>query len=873
MARRFSQPGLFVSEEVRIGALSRIRSVAFLGLLLLGLLSAGFLQALPAPVRFLLAFSVVSWIPGSIVARRFLRCGGGGPLEKTVFWVMGGLATVSLLTWLAEVVGLSFSAYSVVVQWVLATLFGVAVVLDARGRPVPSAPPREGTVPVARLRRPLQRALVAIAAALALLALTQPPRFDYHQDSFDHIGYIRHIASENKLTPAGVLAAPVDSGGGTKDDPRKGTLHPIVALAARVSAVDPMDAWRAVPAVFFPLAFLSFLWFCTVFLPRQPLVWGCVFTFLLFQGGAGLLHGLEFANGQGVWLVYYWTLVPLSLRAVAGGGRRDLWAAMVLFMGGAFMHIGVVTHVSVLLATLLLFHRWLHLEFRALARLCAWAGVVAAVVLAWKLATSVGHANEIHLHRQGVLYVTQRWFIASPIEVLRQNGLVFFGGMVMLPFLLFAARRHPGVRLQLAFAVIPSVVCFFPPLVALLYDHVTYMLFRVILNIPAFAAVVTAIYLLVVWSRRRGVAVRIATAVVLLLWFELFFVPGVAAVGRSFEARSAERDREAPLERHRDVIEYLRNRPPGVVVVSDPATSYLLSAATEHRFVAVLEQHANPNDPYAFDRLAAVRDVLSPYVYLSEAVEACERFDVDVVVINGRLRDDSPGFLSAWSPSLYEAARARMRELETRFVPGYESEEVTVLFYNRGDVPHDDWIPEDSPLLVGPRNLPHCTVRAPGDAFYITEFGISPERALPGETVEVTVGYEVPEPVPAGLPYVIHIRFDHHSIALARDGSFFDKQVRRFRERRGGYLLRYRLDHRPFNGIYPVSQWPTAVLFYEKIPVKLPPALKPGTYAVELNIEKQSLLPNFVLRDFFYNRDHYSGAECLTIDIKKQLVR
>ena len=157
--------------------------------------------------------------------------------------------------------------------------------------------------------------------------------------------------------------------------------------------------------------------------------------------------------------------------------------------------------------------------------------------------------------------------------------------------------------------------------------------------------------------------------------------------------------------------------------------------------------------------------------------------------------------------------------------------------------------------------------------FYISQVGVEPERVLPGETVLVTLGYEMPDGVPYGLPYVVHVRFDHHSITFEGEGYPFDKQLRRYRERRGGYLLRYRVDHHPFGGFFPVDQWPVGVLIYDTFPVRLPRTLKPGTYTVEINIERETRFPNFTLRDFIYNRDHYSGVECLTIDVTRQLVR
>jgi hypothetical protein len=81
------------------------------------------------------------------------------------------------------------------------------------------------------------------------------------------------------------------------------------------------------------------------------------------------------------------------------------------------------------------------------------------------------------------------------------------------------------------------------------------------------------------------------------------------------------------------------------------------------------------------------------------------------------------------------------------------------------------------------------------------------------------------------------------------------------------------VNHRPFDGAFQIDLRPVGVLFYESFPVRLPPALEPGTYTIEFAIEQETRLPNFALRDFFYNRDRYSGTPCLQIEVTRQLVR
>ena len=113
----------------------------------------------------------------------------------------------------------------------------------------------------------------------------------------------------------------------------------------------------------------------------------------------------------------------------------------------------------------------------------------------------------------------------------------------------------------------------------------------------------------------------------------------------------------------------------------------------------------------------------------------------------------------------------------------------------------------------------------------------------------------------------------HRLVAEALGTPAGEKLVRRWRERRGGYLLRHRVDHRPFGGTYPLDLWPVGVRFFETFDVTLPQSLEQGLYTIEFSIERDALIPNFTARDLFYNRDQYSGLPCLALEVTRQLVR
>jgi len=824
---------------------------------------------LPPLVRFLIAASVVSWIPGATLSRLWLRGVAAGPLEKTVLSFAAGLAAVSLLSWLATLFGLSFDAYAVVIQWLLAAFFTVAAVLAAKTN---TSPDNESIVSGEQpLGPPVQRTLVIAAAALAVVCAFDPAQIEYRGDAMDHIGYIRNVQAENSLDPGGVLA--LSGEGVVRSDPRKGTIHAVVALVSRISAVDPAGAWHWLPVLWLPLALLAFSWFCAAFVPRGYLILFCAALFVMFQGGMGFLYGREITNGQNITLVFYWTIVPLCFRYFSTGARNLLAVLVVVCAGGALIHIGLAAHVAVLLGTVLVFHRWLGWNARRVLRLCVYIAAAVVVIGLWKWVHSVGAGNWIHVHPQGLLYVSGRLFVASPFEILRQYGLVFLGGLVIIPFLLLSVRGWRYARLHVSFAAIPYLICFCPRLAPVFFDRAAYMAFRSILNVPVFAAVVAGVYVLTVWARRKGWAARVATAGILLVWSALFLAPSLDAFARSAAAWQADSNHPDLFERYDDLIRFLRTRPAESVVLSDPITSYLISAATGQRVVAVPGQHGNPNDLHAFERLSDVRNVLSTHVHHSQTAEACERYGVDYVVVNGRQDPHERDYLADWNPASFYPTVLKLTAMKSHFRPVFEKDDIVVLHYYPGETPSDRWIPQRMPVDFGFEEMTRCRVEAPDDEFQIVQVDVLPREVLPGETVTMRIGYEKQDVSAYGLPLVVFIRFDHESIASSQKEYLGEKQVRRARERRGGYLLRFRADHRPFGGSIAPDRWPIGVTFYETFPVKLPAALEPGTYTIQFCIARDTLLPNYTLRDFFYNRDHYSGTDCLTLSVSRQVVR
>jgi hypothetical protein len=309
------------------------------------------------------------------------------------------------------------------------------------------------------------------------------------------------------------------------------------------------------------------------------------------------------------------------------------------------------------------------------------------------------------------------------------------------------------------------------------------------------------------------------------------------------------------------------------VILSDPKTSYELSAISGHRFVAVHGQHGNPYDAHALDRFEAVRDVLSPYAVSRAALGACDRYAVDFVVVNAGRRSSAAEFLSLWDSANYDSVVGKLGAIAGRFRDVYRGPSFVVFLYDPVGVGGTAWGAPATPAeFESAEPGVACRAVAPGDAFTVETVAVVPDTVLPGESVRVTLGYTKSDRGRFGLPYSVSVRLDHDRVELGRGVSGW-KFVRRSVERGKGVRLRYTLMHRPFAGLYDVDLWPIGVMFYESFTMTLPNDLAAGSYAVRIAIQRDALLPNFTLSDLLFNRDRLTGESCGRLEVTRQRTR
>ena len=820
-------------------------------------MAAGFGGGLPESLRAAVALIVVLALPALFVHGAIRR---RVPIDNSylgaVVAFLGWLSLVALWSAGFVLAGAPFHVYATATTWLFLILYAAAAV----------APLLRASAELERVR--VSRALAAVIGACLLFAAVIPQRVSVGDDSLDHVGYVRRILSEDSLRPGGVLVIPADApAGASYSDPRKGALHPVMAFTAALSATEPVVVWRWLHVLMFPAAVLALCAFNVAFLTsRAAAIAAAALAVLTFHGNP-FRFATSSAHGECVAAMWGWMLGAMVLSGVRVNTRWPVW--LVLAAGGVLVHIGVAAHVLVLAATLVCVGAAWGIERTERMRVALALAAGVALGGALRAFDLGGSTNAIHAHTQGVLFVTSKWFVVSPMEILRLQGMLFLGGLALIPVLAPVWRHRADARAITAMAAIPFALAFVPWVATPLFARGSYMVFRTLLNVPVYAAIVACAVWLAQGVRRRHRGALLIGIPAALVWLLIFARPATRSLAREVRAQS-----DAPARSGAPVAPALRDAirelPSNAVLLSDPATSYALSAVTSARFVAVEGQHATPRDPFAVDRLRAVRDVLSPYVMPNEAVNACRRFHVAYVIVNPNPPPGASRFMSGWSRPQYPATFARMEAMSQAFALIDTVAGARIYRFETGAPVDWSWSAQDQPVRVGSPSLQPCSVNAPGDEFVIRGLSVSPSNAMPGDTVQVTLGYRRDAPARFQLPLLMHVRFDHETLERAREYPG-EKIVRRLGDGRSGVRTRFRADLLPGHGVYDVDLWPVGFDLCETFPVVVPPGARQGRYDVRVAVAYDTVVPNFHLRDILYNRDHYSGEVCGSLSVVGKL--
>ena len=839
-----------------------------MGLMVGGFVSSGLVELFHPFFRITFVTLLFTLLPGEALrARLFPRAGGAGAAERIPVAFVTGLAFFAAVTLACELAACSFRTYTAVLQVVVFALFGVFFIAGfGRRDESPVSPPAAG-VP--------WRVVLAVAVVLGLFMYLSPPVMGYRSDVYDHLGYLRTIETENTMLPAGVLA-PVEGHEPPGKDPRKGVWHPFLAALGKLSKLDPYYVWSFLPVFLAPIAMLAFTVFARALLPGWRYVTFAVILFLMFRGGNGHEFLQTIAYGQHLAMVFFWILFAMFAGWLRDGGRVTLVAMLVIVFGGALVHIDVIMHVGLMYVALLAFGKPLGLGMRRLVTLGAGLVVVAGLSVGWKLATAYGPANLLHTHPQGLLYfwnVGDPHFVASPVEIIKKNGLLFFAGLCMVPGLLLVKRHRRQALLCLALSGPPLLIAMNPWAAPPVYERVGYLMQRTLLNVPAFVIGALLIGTIVGWGRRGGVSARVVAVVLLFLWAKLFLLGASGWMAHTRNIRIAP-GRVPDDDALAKVVRLIRdNVPRGSVVLSDPVTSYMLSAFADVKVVTVLHQHGSPIDPIGLERLIDANTAMSPYTTQEEALDVIKRYDVDYVLVNGLFDRPVSDFMAEWDPRATAVLDYKFGTLEQEFRPRIRTDRV-ILFEIIGTEPADaTWYPAVPFIRKAPAGTDPCEALDRKKTLQVAGVYIPTSPALPGEQIDITLVYRKNDTVTSLLPVKLHLRFEIAGYFASRRSFPGDKYVRRFRERRAAAFVRWRKDRRPFAGRFPASMWPIGHDICDTFTLRLPTDLGETTYEVQCKLVEESLIPNLAVKDLFFNNDSYAGTPCTELEIRTFVTR
>jgi hypothetical protein len=467
--------------------------------------------------------------------------------------------------------------------------------------------------------------------------------------------------------------------------------------------------------------------------------------------------------------------------------------------------------------------------------------------------------NPIHTAPQGMLA------IAGSVSVMNLGVLWGWLGpwWVLVPLAvpaLWRAGRERVATLYLATTPIAvALLLFFPPLVTLLRPRLGYLLLRTVWMIPL--AAILAWLVLALWDRMRHGPRRVLAAAALAM-VALVSVPGLVAMVDALihapQRIAAERDRSPLL--WADALRWMdRGLPAGSVVLTDPLTAYSIPMFTRHYVTLLLDQHSSPDDPHAIDRILDARDALDPYGSWDTTRAVVRRYGADVIVLNDRFVERP--VLVYWAPAhdWFAAARARLDRAPAAF------ERV----YDRGDFVVYRIRPEGLDTLSTPaRPRPFVAAATPdrvGETRTMGErlpalvgVGLSPDVAVPGDTLRGRLVWHATETMPRGS-YLVSVRFDRSLPGGFEPPRPIGKPVRKVIEKWDRERYRFRSDHLPVGGDYGVDLWRPDEVIADSFVVAIPADAAPGDWRVRVRFIAQAPYPNYRLSDYFFDDDYYAG--------------
>ena len=795
--------GLAALSRVRVMTRGRAIGVAAGSLVVHGALLAGVTSALPGPLRLAAAFAVLVLVPGWAFVALGARPPGGAWLAAG--WAFGlGVAWNAALVLLARAAGLPFLS---LLPWTpLTSVLPWGLVLWRAG-----GPPAAGG-------RGLSRAAVLVVLLAAAFATVHAARFGpplgYLSDTPDHVGTLRRMLQSGELFPADAFFRDAGRAGA---DPRKGLWHAIVALLARLAGLDPLETWRWLSALIMPFFVLNVA--ALGFLCRGPTGAALAAWVLVLTYGGGMGQGPVRQAVYPSRLADHLALAA-AVAVLVDLGRRT-WtsraAAAALGFAAVAAHVFAVIQFALVFPALgfglLLRDRRFGPEVRRLAGTTLLIGVVCLPYLLFRAQQAYAPTNVIHTEPQGLTWLAGSLRVVSIGQLWGWMGLAWVLVPLSWPWLWTRGRGNVAALYLLTSSLAVALTIYDPPAVALLQPRLGYLLMRMVWVVPFAALVAWLLPELAAAVRARGPRWARAGAGALLALALALLGPAVrdaAQVLRDPGLVATAARQEDPRRWQAEFDWMARHLESGCVVLSDPATSYLVPMMTGRYVVTLVDQHSSPNDSLGLTRILDARDALDPYGTWERTREVVRRYGVGAIVLNDRFEEPLP--LDYWAPRhpWFLAARARFDAHPGVFPPLHDTGDLVVYGLRKAALD----------TLSGPATArPFVEAWAPGPTAGAPVSRDSLDRvpalvgltlstcvAAPGDNLTGVARWRAARPAGAGA-WRVAVRFDRGLPAGFAPPAFIGKPARKLLERLRHERYGFRADHLPARGDYGLDLW------------------------------------------------------------------
>lgn len=787
-------------------------------------------------------------------------------------------------------------------------------------------------------RRSLKAAVVLLFFTFVFVFFYGNAETGWNTDAPDHLSFIRRAVDSGEIFPHDSFHK---DGDGTAFDSRKGLWHPVMSLWMYQSGARPTYFWSMVPSFFAFFAMISFAFFASILLSSTFYAVLAFVFLILFYRGESINWFTRLGYSRNIAQVVLWADISFLLLYYMRSDYRYLVYACALALIGVSFHAGFFLLFTTMLAGLLLYVNftgwgrewrkrfWLGLPFLAMA---------AAIPLSIRAAFTFSGYNYIHTHLQGMLMLPGQLVVVDPIEVISRNDLMFFIALPLAVYAFFSRISRKQCFMVGILFFVPVFLVLNPVTCTLLEKWLGYMVYRLLYAAPVMCLLAISLGSLirVVFSKeargtgekqarsvRRAVpgygngsgylhrgrkntvwtgTAKRGIALCVLILFILFPVRlgtrSLAIRARNIWLGAGNMERE-----YLEIAEKLESTLPNhSVVFSDPKTSYIISAHTDHFTVITLGQHCSPSDSTVVTRHKAVRDVLSPAVSVFESGHWLKLFGVDYILINSD--PDTEAFF--YRPVQYGALSLTLEKLRScgHIFKEIYSDGVFFLFKVELDSPGSgNFIECDEPLasVLPCKDDPDSTAEvSSGNTFGVAVVDVrneapveemenrsvrqKPEYSLvggfeqvcgcgvmlenvklsgkvfrPGDTLSGSFCWRAGMELPFKSPIAWTVRMDTDTPQGALFRPWYSKQYRRIIERRNGVRYRFTRFGRLMSGCTYPDQWEKGSHVRQDFAFALPGDLAPGRYEVRLKVRKIPFLPNTTISDYLTDDDSFKG--------------